>query len=168
VYTFFHSNWSIPSVDLCTYVCMYVCLYIRVCVWEREGLLMKRLSTIHYQFAFRSSSFIDHSYESFSFLFISNIHSSLHKLNKSDRHAMSAVVVVCLWTFSFFSYFLLIKKSRGIFHSFFRLLSVFLSAWYCHQHQQWVICVYIIIKNSFIYILFTIGIYVYILHIYIS
>jgi hypothetical protein len=103
-------------------ICMYVCLYIRVCVWEREKLLMKRLSTIHYQFAFPSSSFIDHSYESFSFLFISHIHSSLHKLNKSDRHAMSAVVVVSMNVF--FSYFLLIKKKQ-------RYLSFILSSAFC-------------------------------------
>jgi len=157
IHSFFFIPIDLYRPSICMYICMYVCMYVCACVWEREELLMKKLSTIHYQFAF-PSSFIDHSYESFSFLFISHIHTSLHKLNKNDKHAMSAVVVVCLWTF-FFSYFLLTKKSRGIFHLFFRPLAVFLSAWYYHQHQYWVIWVYIIIKNSFIHILLTIGIY---------
>lgn len=60
-----------PSIRIYVCVCMYV--YVRMCIWEREKLLMRRLSIIHHQFVFLSP-FLDHSYESFSFLFISYPH----------------------------------------------------------------------------------------------
>ena len=123
-----------PLVRIYVHVCVCVCVCVCVYVWEREKLLMKRLSIIHYQFVF-PSPFLDHSYREFFVsvhLLSTHTHTSLHKLNGSDRHAMSVVVIVRLWKKTFFLLFSVnsttTKTDRDIFHSFFTLfcLSIFL------------------------------------------
>lgn len=97
---------------------MYVCVHIRI--WEREELLMKKkgslllTSSLPFLLFLLLLFFIYRSfvYKSFSFLFIFHRHTSLYKLSPNDRHAMSAVVVVCLWTF-FFSFIFSVNKKKA-------------------------------------------------------
>lgn len=136
-----------PSIRICVCVCVCVCTYVHM--RKREAAHEKAL---YYSPPVRLSFSIFRSFvrEFFVSVHLLSTHTVLHKLNGSDRHAMSVVVIVCLWKKDFFSYIFcehLKKLDKDIFHSLFPPFRLSLSTSSYQQHPPWVISMDITIKN---------------------